>query len=67
MRRGFSRGGGSRSGGSRSGRAKPGSARAQSGRGRQPAKGQVKGGKAVQYAIESKTGETKYIGSTNNP
>ena len=31
------------------------------------AKGQMKPGKAVQYSIKGKNGETKYIGTTNNP
>ena len=27
----------------------------------------VKGGKVVQYAIKGKSGETKYVGTTDNP
>ena len=65
MARGSSRGGGSspRSSGrpQSSGRGRP------AGHSKAAPKGQIKDGKAVQYAIKGKTGETKYIGSTNNP
>ena len=30
-------------------------------------KGQIKDGKSVQYAIKDQLGNTKYVGSTNNP
>ena len=30
-------------------------------------KGQIRAGKKVQYAIQSSRGNTKYIGTTNNP
>ena len=30
-------------------------------------KGQIKSGKAVQYAIKDSDGDTKYLGTTNNP
>ena len=30
-------------------------------------KGQIRQGKAVQYSVEGSSGETKYIGTTNNP
>ena len=71
MARGSTRGGGFRSGGFRSGGRSQSSA-GRSGRGgssrpqRQP-KGQIKRGKVVQYAIRDESGQTKYIGSTNNP
>ena len=64
MARGSSRGGNSRGSSGRqqsSGNSKP------SGRSTTAPKGQIKDGKAVQYAVKDKTGETKYIGSTNNP
>ena len=32
-----------------------------------PPKGQVRNGKAVQYAVKNPAGETTYIGTTNNP
>ena len=54
MVRGFSRGGGR-------GRSPSGG-----GRSSQP-KGQVRGGKAVQYSIKGTDGQTRYIGTTNNP
>ncbi len=66
MVRGSSRGGSSSSRGS-SGRQQSSGHSKQSGRSATAPKGQIKGGKAVQYAIKGKTGETKYIGSTNNP
>ncbi|MXY20286.1 MAG: GIY-YIG nuclease family protein [Dehalococcoidia bacterium] len=66
--RGGSRGGGFRSGGGRRGIGSSGGGRRSSGRsGRSSSKGQIKGGKSVQYAIEGSRGETKYIGTTNNP
>ena len=55
---------------SRGGGSKGGSGFSRGGRGRasSPApKGKVNGGKAVQYAIKNAAGETKYVGSTNNP
>ena len=30
-------------------------------------KGQIKGGKTVQYSIKDSSGNTKYVGTTNNP
>ena len=30
-------------------------------------KGQVRSGKTVQYSIKDKQGDTKYVGTTNNP
>lgn len=30
-------------------------------------RGQIRSGKAVQYAVKGRGGQTKYIGSTNNP
>ena len=30
-------------------------------------KGQIKRGKAVQYSVKGRKGNTKYIGTTNNP
>ena len=72
MARGFaSRGGGSpRGGGGRPGgdRGKASGSRSNSG-GAAAAKpkGQVNSGKTVQYAIQDSRGNTKYIGSTNNP
>lgn len=56
MARGFSKGGGFGRGSSPSGRSRSG----------QP-KGQVRGGKSVQYSIKGADGKTKYIGTTNNP
>ena len=68
-----SRGGGSRSSGSRgstsrssSSRSGGGSKRSSGSNGSKP-KGQVKSGKAVQYAIKGPRGGTKYVGTTNNP
>ena len=62
MARGFgSRGGSGRRGGSRQGAAPK-----SNGGGSRP-KGQIKGGNAVQYSIKGPKGETKYIGTTNNP
>ena len=66
MARGYSRGGGSNSRGS-SGRSNSSGHSKPSSRSAATPKGQIKRGKAVQYAIKGKTGETKYIGSTNNP
>ena len=69
MGRGVARGGGfrasgrSRSSGVHSGRA---GARRVGGQ-TQSTKGQIKGGRVVQYAIKGKNGQTTYIGSTNNP
>ena len=40
--------------------------RSSSGR-RSTPRGQIKGGKAVQYAIRGRDGGTKYVGTTNNP
>lgn len=66
MARGSYRGGGrSRSSGPRSGSGRGGGSR--SGGRPQSRKGQIKGGKAVQYAIKGEDGQTKYLGSTNNP
>lgn len=70
MPRSSGRGGGFRGGRSarRGGRTQSNAGR--SGRGRRSQgrpKGQVKDGKAVQYAITDKNGQTKYIGTTNNP
>ena len=68
MPRGSS-GGGSRSGGTSSGgRSQSRGPSSSSGRsGSQKPTGQVRNGKAVQYSIKSKDGQTKYTGSTNNP
>jgi len=56
MPRGFSKGRGSRRGRSSTGGT----------RSSRP-KGQVKKGKSVQYSIKGGDGQTKYIGTTNNP
>lgn len=56
MPRGFSK-----SRGSRKGRSSTGGNRSS-----QP-KGQVRNGKSVQYSIKGAKGQTKYIGTTNNP
>ena len=62
MARSFgSRGGFGRAGGSRRGPAP------KSNGGSSRPKGQIKGGNAVQYSIQGPKGETKYIGTTNNP
>ena len=38
------------------------------GRAKRPApKGQIKSGKTVQYAVKDAKGNTKYVGTTNNP
>ena len=62
--RGGFRGGGRGSGGSspRSGRGS-----ASGSKGRASSKGQVKGGKSVQYAIKDSKGNPTYYGTTNNP
>lgn len=67
MARGF-RGlsGGFRGGGGRRGGGNGADSRS-SGRSRSSSKGQVKGGKVVQYAIKDSKGKTKYYGTTNNP
>ena len=65
MPRGFSRGGGG--GGSGRGNSSSGRGRSsQPSRASQP-KGQVRDGKSVQYSIKGSDGQTKYIGTTNNP
>ena len=56
MPRGFSKGRGSRRGQSSTG-----------GNRSSRRKGQVRNGKSVQYAIKGAGGQTKYIGTTNNP
>ncbi len=56
MTRGFSKGRGSRRG--RSSTGSTSSSRK---------KGKVKNGKSVQYSIKGADGQTKYIGTTNNP
>ena len=62
MARGGYRGGARRSSGGRSSARRSSSSRS----GARP-KGQIKSGKTVQYAIKSRRGTTKYIGTTNNP
>ena len=61
MAGGFRGGGGRRGGGSGAGR------RSSSRSSRTSSKGQVKDGKAVQYAIRDSKDKTKYYGTTNNP
>ena len=69
-RGGFSRGGGgSRSSGGRSAGGQgnnAGRSRSSGGQSSRP-KGQVRNGKVVQYAVQTQSGKTTYIGSTNNP
>ena len=75
MAKGFGRSGGFRwggsrpGGGSRSGRgSRSGGARAPRSSSRQQSpKGQIKDGRVVQYAVKGKNGQTRYIGTTNNP
>lgn len=56
------RGGARRNSGAR------GSARRNSGgRGTGRSKGRIRAGKAVQYSIRDRRGNTKYVGTTNNP
>ena len=64
MARGYgNRGGGTR----RSSKGRSSTRRSSgSGGGARP-KGQIKSGKAVQYSIKTRKGNTKYIGTTNNP
>ena len=62
MARGFS----SRGGSGRGGASRQGGAPKSNGGGSRP-KAQIKGGNAVQYSIKGPKGETKYIGTTNNP
>ena len=57
---------GLRGGGGRS-KVGNGAGRTSSRNGRASSKGQVKGGKAVQYAIKDSKGKPKYYGTTNNP
>lgn len=66
MARGFSGRRGSATGGRRSGSS--GAGRRSSGsNSRARSKGQVKSGKAVQYAIKDRRGKSTYYGTTNNP
>ena len=73
MARGFS--GGYRGGGGRRSSGTGGSRNGSSGAGRRSSgsssrarsKGQVKNGKAVQYAIKNRRGNSTYYGTTNNP
>jgi len=81
MARGFGSGGFSNKGGSSRGsygtkgragnrsNSRPGSSAARNRAGESSAKpkGQVKDGKTVQYSIKDQRGNTKYIGTTNNP
>ena len=63
MARGNYRGGARRSSGSGGGARRDSG----SGGGAKSQKGQIKSGKSVQYSIKSRKGNTKYIGTTNNP
>ena len=66
MARGYSRGG-YRGGARRSSGGQSSTRRSSSSRSSARPKGQIKSGKAVQYAIKNGKGDTKYIGTTNNP
>ena len=55
--------GGSKSGGAKSG----GQGQRRAGAGGAKPKGQVRSGKTVQYSIKDARGNTRYIGTTNNP
>ena len=64
----MAKGYGYRGGGARRSAGSRGSARQSSGSGGgTQRKGQIKSGKAVQYTIKDQKGNTKYIGTTNNP
>ena len=66
MARGYSRGG-YRGGARRSSGGRSSARRSSSRRSGGRPKGQIKSGKTVQYAIKSRRGTTKYIGTTVNP
>ena len=68
MARGYGSRGGYRGGGAGRNSGGRGSARRNSrGGGAGRSKGRIKSGKTVQYSIKDRRGNTKYVGTTNNP